>query len=109
MASLGYQTPSDMASEDAADEFATFESPFPFSTINWDDLVADEIAFSKLKPLPFSTIDTDDFTLGFTRCDVVRPAFCCESEYFDYTVFVVKRCPFKREPDGQHGIEGGAE
>jgi hypothetical protein len=96
--------------EDAADEFATFKSPFPFSTINWDDLIsedADEIAFSE--SMPFSTIDSNNFTsvFGLTKCDAVRPAFCCESGFFDYTVFVVKRCPFERAPDGQHGIKGG--
>jgi hypothetical protein len=73
--------------QDASDEFATFE--FPFSTMDWED----EIAF--LESMPFSTIDSDDFTLAFglTKCDVVRPKFCCESAsgFLDYIVFVVKR------------------
>jgi hypothetical protein len=98
-----------MASEDAGDEFATFESPFPFSTIDWDDLIADEIAFSK--SMPFTTIDSDDFALvlGLTHWDDMDDDICCESRYLDSTDFFPKRCPFERELAGQHDIKEGKE
>jgi hypothetical protein len=41
----------------------SIESPFPLSTIDWDDLIsedADEIALSE--SIPFSTIDSNNFT-----------------------------------------------
>jgi hypothetical protein len=101
MASLEYQTPPDMAtgkgsesSQDVANKFATFESSSPFSIID-------------LESMPFSMIDSDDFNLVFGL--IVRPDFCCESGYLDYTSFVVKRCPFERAPDGQDSIKGGSE
>jgi hypothetical protein len=111
MASLGHQTPSssDMVSGDAADEFATFESPFPFSTIDWDDLIADEIAFSR--SMPFTTLDSDDFilVLGLTQWDDMDGDICCESRYLDSTDFLLKRCSFERELAVQHDIKEGKE
>jgi hypothetical protein len=96
------------SSRDAANKFATFESSFPFSTINWDDLTGiSEDAVAVLESMPFSTIDSDDFTLVFGL--IVHPDFCCESGYLNYTDFVVKRCPFDRAPDGQDSIKGGSE
>jgi hypothetical protein len=107
MASLAYQTPSDMATgngesaQHAPDEFAAFESLFPFPTIDGDDFMS-EIALSE--SIPFSTIDSDDFILVFGPTNA---EFCCESRCLDYTDFVLKQCPFERELDGRHDIKAG--